>query len=82
MDCPLPSVNEPAAGGHQGIGSEQSLVLRLDGFTSNAIAKESAQLGMSAEELAKFAVLYFLADLDSGRTARQIPRSLRKHISL
>jgi hypothetical protein len=43
-----------------------------DGFAAEAIAKEAARLGTSVEELVSFAVLYYLADLDSGRVARQI----------
>jgi hypothetical protein len=37
------------------------------------MASEAARLGVSLEELASFAVLYYLADLDSGRIARQLP---------
>lgn len=48
-------------------------MLQLDGFASKAVAEQSAQLGVSVEEFATFAVLYYLADLDSGRVARQIP---------
>jgi hypothetical protein len=47
--------------------------LRLDGFAWEAVEEESDRLGVSVEELARFSVLYYLADLDSGRIARRIP---------
>jgi hypothetical protein len=50
----------------------RELTLNLDHFSWNAIAGEALKLGVSAEELARFAVLYYLADLDSGRIARRI----------
>jgi hypothetical protein len=53
--------------------SEPTVVLKLDRFTSDAMTSEAARLGVSLEELASFAVLYYLADLDSGRIARQLP---------
>jgi hypothetical protein len=49
------------------------LTLDLDSFTWEALEEESAQLGASIEELANFAVLYYLADRDSGRIARRLP---------
>jgi hypothetical protein len=55
-------------------GSQQHLTLRLDEFAWKATEEESARLGVSARELATFALLYYLADLDSGRIAREIPR--------
>ncbi len=50
------------------------LTLDLDSFAWEALAEESAQLSVSIEELASFAVLYYLADRDSGRIARRLPR--------
>lgn len=50
----------------------RELTLKLDHFSWSAIAGEARKLGVSAEELARFAVLYYLADLDSGRVARCI----------
>lgn len=47
-----------------------SVVICLDGFAGEALVEEADQLGVTTEELAKFAVLYYLADLDSGRIAR------------
>jgi hypothetical protein len=52
--------------------TSRRLTLNLDHFSWSAIAEEAHKLGVSAEELARFAVLYYLADLDSGRIARRI----------
>jgi hypothetical protein len=54
----------------------RGLTLALDRFALEALEEECAQLGVSVEELARFAVLYYLADLDSGRIARQLPAEL------
>lgn len=58
--------------------SRQSRQLRLDlsEFAWQAIEQESVRLGVTKEELVGFAVLYYLADLDSGRIARRIPAGL------
>jgi hypothetical protein len=40
------------------------------------IDEEAFRLGVGVEELVTFAVLYYLADVDSGRIARQVPTSL------
>ncbi len=50
------------------------LTLRLHGFARDAIEQESARLGVSVEELAMFALNYYIADVDSGRIARRIAR--------
>jgi hypothetical protein len=47
--------------------------LRLGEFAREALAEESARLGVSSEELASFSVMYYLADFDSGRIARRRP---------
>ena len=52
---------------------EASVTLRLDEFAYRTIEEESVKMGVSVEELTIFAVLYYLADLDSGRIARRIP---------
>ncbi|HWY90655.1 MAG TPA: hypothetical protein VNY31_08290 [Solirubrobacteraceae bacterium] len=54
---------------------KRSLGLRLDEFAWEAIQHESTSLGVSEEELIAYAVLYYLADVDSGRVARRISRS-------
>lgn len=52
--------------------SNELVALELDRFAGEALAEEARRLGASTEQLAKFAVLYYLADLDSGRIARAI----------
>jgi hypothetical protein len=54
---------------------EMSRDLQLDGFAREAIDEEAARLGVPVDELVSFSVLYYLADLDSGRVARQIRTS-------
>ena len=54
---------------------KRSLALSMDDFAWEAIEHESAHLGVSEEELVAYAVLYYLADVDSGRIARRVDRS-------
>jgi len=51
------------------------LTLQFDDFAYRTIQEESLKLGVSVEEFAIFGVLYYLADLDSGRVARSILRA-------
>lgn len=51
------------------------LTLQLEGFAVEAIGEEADRLGVTAEELVSFSVLYYLADIDSGRIARRITAS-------
>jgi hypothetical protein len=51
----------------------RSLTLALDRFTWEALEQEAARQGVSVSELASFAMLYYLADGDSGRIARRLP---------
>jgi hypothetical protein len=51
------------------------LTLRLDGFVRETIEEEASGLGVSADKLVTFAILYYLADLDSGLIARRISTS-------
>jgi len=62
-------IMDSRAGGND--GGRARLVLSLDEFAAKAVKQEATKLGVSAEELASFAVLYYLADLDSGRIARR-----------
>ncbi len=55
------------------IEEHPSVGLRLSPSATDALAAEAKRLGVSTEELANFSVLYYLADLDSGRIARTIP---------
>ena len=52
------------------------MAVQLDGFAAEAIDEEAVRLGVSVEELVSFSVLYYLADADSGRIARQMPQAL------
>ncbi len=54
----------------------RQLTLSFDDFAWSAITEEALKLGVSVEDLARFAVLYYLADLDSGRIARRIDGAL------
>jgi len=51
------------------------MALELDGFAAEAIDEEADRLGVSVEELVSFSVLYYLADVDSGRISREIAMS-------
>jgi hypothetical protein len=72
-------VIEPGAavGGERGadIDVDRGLSLPVDAFAWEALEEESARLGVSIEELVAFSVLYYLADVDSGRVARRITMS-------
>jgi len=68
-------VSGSTAGGSQDVHDGRSLTLRLDGFAWEAIEEQSASQGVPVEDFITFAILYYLADLDSGRVARQISRS-------
>jgi hypothetical protein len=52
---------------------DAALGLELDAFGREMLAQQCTELGVSEEELIRFALLYYLADLDSGRVARRIP---------
>jgi hypothetical protein len=52
---------------------DAALGLELDAFGREMLAQQCGELGVSEEELIRFALLYYLADLDSGRIARRIP---------
>lgn len=58
------------AGSPAGAECSERVALELDHFAGQALADEARRLGATIEQLAKFAVLYYLADLDSGRIAR------------
>jgi hypothetical protein len=61
--------------GRQPVPLDHHVNVRVSGFAWEAIEQESARQGCSVEELVTFAVMYYLADADSGRIARQIARS-------
>lgn len=62
---------------------ERELMLKLDEFAWEAIRAECSKQEISAEDLIEFAVLYYLADCDSGRVARRIvPVELRQELNI
>ncbi|MGP0100343.1 MAG: hypothetical protein ACLPUT_01810 [Solirubrobacteraceae bacterium] len=65
----------PRTGGDRTAGGDRSVTVHLQGFGLEAIEQESARMGVSVEDLASFAVQYYLADVDSGRISRRISRS-------
>jgi hypothetical protein len=76
----MTSNEPPAPAGKQtpakrGDDSSRKLVLEFDDFAWEALRDEASEMSVSPEELASFAVVYYLADHDSGRTARQLPRA-------
>lgn len=68
-----PIVGRPAGNRLDEADQCQEVRLQLDSFAWEAISEESDRLGVPVEELARFSLLYYLADLDSGRVARRIP---------
>jgi hypothetical protein len=70
---PLCAEFSPDSSSELDLRAKRELKLDLDAFAREALEQEAARLGVSAEELAHFAVLYYLADGDSGRIARQPP---------
>jgi hypothetical protein len=54
-------------------GSRASVELKLDRFAAKAIEEQAGSFDVTVEDLVSFAVLYYLADVDSGRVARTVP---------
>jgi len=54
-------------------GERLTIPLSLERWAYYALAREAAERGTSTEDLAAYAVAYFLADADSGRIARHAP---------
>jgi hypothetical protein len=67
--------HSPDGSGELDARATRRLELDLDAFAHEALGEVAGQLGVSVEELASFAVLYYLADRDSGRIARRPPMS-------
>lgn len=59
----------------QSVRADRSVTLRLEGFARETLEEEAAREGLPIEELIMFSVLYYLADLDSGRVSRRISTS-------
>jgi hypothetical protein len=58
-------------------GDSSGVTVRLDEETWQAVRDEAERQDVSAAELARHAVLYFLADVDSGRVGARLERVLR-----
>lgn len=54
---------------------ERGITLQLSSFAWDALTEQGSLMGVSKEELAIFAIMYYLADVDSGRIARDVRRS-------
>lgn len=54
-------------------GDGRALRVQLDRFAWDEIAREARRQGVSVEELARFALMYYLADLDRERVSRRVP---------
>ncbi len=68
-------MSAPHSGKAQGERVDRSLTLGLEGFVWETLAEEAAREDLSIEELIAFSVLYYVADIDSGRISRQVSRS-------
>lgn len=68
---PLCAEFSPEGSGKLDSRATRELKLNLDDFARGALEEEAVRLSVSVEELARFAILYYLADRDSGRIARQ-----------
>jgi len=55
--------------------SRVRIELELDDFAASAVEEQAAMLGVRVEDVVGFSVLYYLADLDSGRIAREVTTS-------
>jgi hypothetical protein len=56
------------------------LAVDLEAGAYEELAREAAEREVSVEDLAAYAIAYFLADKDSGRLARRtLPPGMRRH---
>jgi hypothetical protein len=68
-------MSRPRSGEAQDEHTERRLTVTLEGFAWETLDEEAAREGITTEELITFSVLYYLADIDSGRISRRISRS-------
>lgn len=68
-------MSRPRPGEAQDEHTERSVTLTLDGFAWETLDEEAAREGITTDELITFSILYYLADIDSGRISRRITRS-------
>jgi hypothetical protein len=71
-----PTWRKQTAGGDEP-GSAVAVEVDLGEEAGRALAKQAAAQGVDPEDLARHALLFFLADVDSGRVARELERTLR-----
>lgn len=65
----------PRSAGPQAERTGRNVTLTLEDFAWETLEEEAAREGVAVDELITFSVLYYLADVDSGRIARRIRRS-------
>jgi hypothetical protein len=68
-------MSELGARERRSTGDRRRVTLELEGFAWEKIDEEAAREGLDVERLVEFALLYYLADVDSGRIARRVARS-------
>jgi len=68
-------MSQPRSGEAQGKHTKRCVTLTLEGFAWETLDEEAERERITSDELVTFAVLYYLADVDSGRIARRITRS-------
>lgn len=66
-------MSKPTPDSQESASARRHLSVELDELAWGALLEEAQAMGLSVEELGSFAVLYYLADRDSGRIARRIP---------
>jgi hypothetical protein len=66
---------DPPASEDRRTPSGARIEIELDGFAARAVEEQAAILAVRVEDVVAFSVLYYLADLDSGRIAREIAAS-------
>jgi hypothetical protein len=57
--------------------SSQEVEVEVEEKVWRALAEQAAAQGVDSEQLAKHALLFFLADVDSGRAAARLERVVR-----
>jgi hypothetical protein len=57
-------------------GDSAAMDVRIDDATWDVLVEEAERQGVDVEQLASHAILYFLADLDSGRLAGRLDEVL------
>ena len=68
-------MSRPRTVERQAAHAEHTVTLPLDGFAWDALEDEAEREGLAVEQVIGFAVLYYLADHDSGRISRRISAS-------